>query len=260
MKRYLRLLKQINLFAFLSFCITQLQAQKEDSIRKQFILKGAITIPTLYNYHANVTGNPNTVDFKPDFKLSYAVGVQYKSKRNLIIETMFQPYNISFKSPTEYWFSGPNNNTANPYYEIVNYKQYRISAGIGFQKKVKRKSYLDCIIGAALFMGNHGGLTTYDSKSYTLNGIPVVPSPYSWGVSEVKGLVEIVPHLSPYIDICYSYNIIKKISITTSINYSFIYYGSTGGIGDCNYIWQSLLSVNVGLKYNIINKAPKAKK
>ena len=87
----------------------------------------------------------------------------------------------------------------------------------------------------------------------------LVASPYSWGVSEVKGLVEIVPHLSPYIDICYSYNIIKKISITTSINYSFIYYGSTGGIGDCNYIWQSLLSVNVGLKYNIINKVPKAK-
>src|ERR1700739_2854831 len=98
MKPFLRLLKQISLFVCLLFCI-QIQAQQKDSTNTQLSIKVAMVVPAFYGFNATIFGlngghgslTPDEAAYTsiPDFKLSYVAGLQYKSKRNLLIETMF---------------------------------------------------------------------------------------------------------------------------------------------------------------------------
>src|ERR1035437_1390692 len=219
MRPFLRLLKQISLFICLLFCL-QTKAQEEETNNKQLSIKAAMVIPAFYDFKMSTQDPQNVSNIKPDFKLSYVVGLQYKSRHNLLIEAMFQPYNFSFKSPTEYWYGGYHGNTTYPYYGIDNYKQYRISVGIGLQKNINKKSSLGFILGAALFLGDHGDQTIYDIKLYNPNGTsynpniaggPLTPN-YNYynlnplgGPTEWKGLVDNMSKLAPYINVCYNY-------------------------------------------------------
>lgn len=264
MKLFLKLLKQISLYLFFLLCL-HIKAQQEQPIKgyinyypKQFSIKAAMVVPAFYNfnvYDPNTAISNNYFKIKPDLKLSYVIGLQYKGKRNILIETQFQPYNFSFKSPIEYWNTYTvNGNMSYPYYETDNYRQYRISAGIGYQKNLNQKNSLGLIIGAALSLGDHGNQTVYKTNFYSMNGTPYNPF---GGYLERKGLVDNMSKLAPYISIYYNYNLIKNLAVTANVNYSYLYYKGEELIGDFYYQSQNLLAVNIGLKFNIVNKAAK---
>jgi hypothetical protein len=219
----------------------QRKPQQGNPNNKRLSIKASWVLPVFYDNNRN----------KPDYKVSYVAGIQYKTKRNLLLEAMFQPYHFTVKSPTEYWNNGLRFGNYNiPYYEIDSYTLYRISVGIGYQKSFNNKSSLGFTIGASLLLGDHGANTNYYSKFYAMNGTPYNPNPF--GTTQEVTWMYIRGYFAPYLDICYSYSLIKNLAITASINYCFVHSPDNDF-----YAWQSLLAVNVGLRYNVIHKSQK---
>ena len=255
----MKLFIQLGFIVCFLFCL-QTQAQEEDSTNRQLSINVALVTPIYYSL--NVTyqhpygplSTSNTT-IKPDYKLSYAFGVQYKTKSNLLLELQFQPYTFSYKGPLIVEDYGRN--ITKSWYETFKYTQNRYSIGIGCKGEKKRSS-LNLIIGVSFFAGTaSSGDSYFDIKYFDADGKP--SSKYNFTSQIETNTLYEVKKFAPYLNIGYGYSIFKNFAISASINYSILFYKGQFGSGDYTYNNVNLLSFNLGAKYNIINKPSKAK-
>ena len=207
-----------------------------NSKTKELSLKAALVIPAYYNlnfFSKNVT---------PDFKLSYVFGFQYKNKRNVLFDLQFQHYNFNYRTPNYYISNGLKfSNQSYAYYDILNYGQYRVSIGIGRHKKMNSKNTIGFVLGATLFIFDQG---IFYTSTYSSSGILT-----SIAVDKSYGA-----KLASYINVGYSYRLNKRFFLTTDLNYCLIYYSGGNGWDYYDLSSESFLSINVGVKFNLVNK------
>lgn len=248
----------------LVFCCIHSQAQQEEPAKetrkRELNINAALVSPVYYamKIQDSFLGINNRTIIKPDYKFSYTLGVQYKTKKGFLMETQFQPYSFNYKSPIysiDQGWSGPYPGAAHwvqKYYETFHYTQNRYSLGVGFQKNSKRTVF-SMIFGLSYFSGTHSYIDSYfDFKRFDLNG-----GVYSGGYTTPPDTAILVNlnNVVPYINISYGYKVHKRICITASINYCRLSYGGNSWremtlLYDITRI--HLLSLNIGVKYNFL--------
>ena len=245
----------MKLFLLFNFYLLNEQINAQETVQtkklfaKQLSFRAAIVIPVYNNYNMysiGIDGFDVRYNINATYKLYSAFGLQYKNKHNALFELQFQHYTFNFKGPVYYENNGLKfYNQMIPYYDVYEYGQFRISFGMGQQFNLSKKSSLGIILGTTALLGDQGSFYVYH---YSLDGTLLGGGA---GFSGEGGL-------APYTDLSYSYNIITDLWLIASLNYFFLYYKGGGYFNDPYYVnWQNLLSLNIGFKYNIINKAPK---
>lgn len=218
-----------------------------DSIPKkrtrELNINSTLVIPIYYNFR--FTDSYDFFNIKPDFKLAASFGLQYKSRHNILFEFQFQHYQFSYTSP----IYGINNglkygNRSDYYYDIIKYGQYRNALGIGKHITINTKNALGIVIGLALFTPDHKNeYTTTYSDLGILSSTHVTKKNY-------------LEKVFSYCNIRYSHSLNKRLAVIGDINQSLGIYRSSSW-PEFRYIHlskQYLLSINIGVKFILINK------
>ncbi len=209
---------------------------------KELSVNAALVIPVYCNF--KFTDSYITSDTKPDINLSYAFGLQYKTKHNILFDFQFQHYQFNYTTPIYGINDGAHyGSKTNYYYKIFNYGQYRNSLGIGGHIKINNKNTLGIVIGFALFTPDHKKIST---STYTDSGILINNS-----ITKNFG-----GNLSFYYNIRYSYFLNKRLSLIADLNHSYVSYHGTSWptFGFLYLRSQNIFSLNVGVKFLLINK------
>src|ERR1700758_5330390 len=136
-----RLSRTIVLILFHFNAIAQVNETGKKIYPKQLLVKASLVVPVYYDfkmYSTDSMGEDHKKLIKPNFRLTFQIGLQYKTKRNTLFDLQIQHYDFKYNSPVSYSRNTNYSSYLGSYY-AEDYGLYRVSMGVGRQKEISNK-------------------------------------------------------------------------------------------------------------------------